>query len=152
MPRRVTGSALLSPFDSLCWERDRVERVFDFRYRIEIYTPQAKRQYGYYVLPFLHGVRLVARVDLKADRANRLLLVPGGAFGEAGIDEDEVAAALATELQTMARWLDLDDVVIEEAGSRPDRGDLSGLVRAMLSDADEGSGTIGTVGLDGAAL
>ena len=151
-PRRVTGSALLSPFDSLCWERDRVERVFDFRYRIEIYTPQAKRQYGYYVLPFLHGDRLVARVDLKADRANRLLLVPGGAFGEAGIDEDEVAAALATELQTMARWLDLDDVVIEEAGSRPDRGDLSGLVRAMLSDADEGSGTIGTVGLDGAAL
>jgi len=151
-PRRVTGSALLSPFDSLCWERDRVERVFDFRYRIEIYTPQAKRQYGYYVLPFLHGDRLVARVDLKADRANRLLLVPGGVFGEAGIDEDEVAAALATELQTMARWLDLDDVVIEDGGRRPDRGDLSSLVRAMLSDADEGSGTIGTVGLDGAAL
>ena len=162
MPRKVDGSALLSPFDSLCWERDRVERVFDFRYRIEIYTPQPKRQYGYYVLPFLHGDRLVARVDLKADRPNRTLLVPGGVFGERDIDADEVAAALATELQAMARWLDLERVVVEDEGSRRDRGDLSALVRAMLdddladaddlTDADGMSGTSATTGLGGVAL
>jgi uncharacterized protein YcaQ len=123
-PRRVDSRALLSPFDSLVWDRTRTERVFGFRYRIEIYTPPSQRQYGYYVLPFLLGSALVARVDLKSDRQVSALLVRA-AWGEAGIDPEAVAEELADELRLLADWLQLERVVIE------DRGDLTPVLRAV---------------------
>ena len=123
LPRKVDACALVSPFDSVMWERDRIERVFGFRYRIEIYVPKPKRTYGYYVLPFLLGDRYVARVDLKADRADSCLLVQA-AHAEEGVDHAEVAERLAVELRSLAGWLGLDDVTVV------DRGDLAAALRA----------------------
>ena len=126
LPRRIDARALVSPFDSVMWGRERVEQLFGFRYRIEIYTPKPKRVYGYYVLPFLLGDQYVARVDLKADRANSRLLVQS-AFAEDGVDHLDVAEPLYDEVCTMATWLGLDDVVIV------DRGDLAPALRSARS-------------------
>lgn len=125
-PRRVTGSALLCPFDPLIWERDRTERLFGFRYRIEIYVPARRREYGYYVFPFLCDGELVGRVDLKADRRTSVLRVPG-AFAEPDVDRVRVAAELAHRLRETADWLELDGVDVG------DRGDLADALRREIA-------------------
>ena len=114
-PRRIVGSALLSPFDSLIWERRRTERLFGFRYRVEIYTPKEKRIYGYYVLPYLLDGALVARVDLKAHRKDGILEVRA-AHLESGNDPGRVAGSLASDVETMAAWMGLSAVRVAPVG------------------------------------
>ncbi len=109
MPRAIQGVSLLSPFDPLVWFRPRAERLFGFEYRIEIYVPEAKRRWGYYVLPFRMGDRIVARIDLKADRASGVLLVKALYF-ESGCDQKETESALADELGALSEWLGLERV------------------------------------------
>jgi uncharacterized protein len=101
------ATALLSPFDSLVWCRPRIERLFDFHYRIEIYTPKEKRKFGYYVLPFMMNGQMVGRVDLKADRANSKLLVHS-VHTEKGIKRATINDALNNELRAMANWLQIN--------------------------------------------
>jgi uncharacterized protein YcaQ len=114
-PRKIEANALLSPFDPVVWFRPRALRLFGFDYRIEIFVPEEKRKWGYYVLPFLMGERLAARVDLKADRANRRLQVLSS-YLEAGEKPGEVAEALAAELSALAAWLSLESVSVTGRG------------------------------------
>lgn len=123
VPRKVDARALLSPFDPVVWFRPRAERLFGFRYRIEIYVPAEKREYGYYVLPFLLGEGLVGRVDVKADRAGGRLLARG-VFAEEGVDRERVGTELAVELERLADFLGLDEVVVGR------RGNLAAALRA----------------------
>lgn len=109
VPRRIEGSALLSPFDSLVWSRPRTHRLFNFHYRIEIYTPAHKRVHGYYVLPYLLDDNLVARVDLKSDRQAKTLRVQAVHY-EPGVDERVVKARLREDLRALASWLGLERV------------------------------------------
>jgi uncharacterized protein len=125
-PRQVQARALLSPFDSLIWDRERILRLFDFHYRISIYTPATERTHGYYVMPLLLGDRLVARIDLKTDSAKSALLAQS-AHREPDVDECEVAAQLAEELRSMADWLQLDRVLVSH------QGDLSGALSRVVN-------------------
>lgn len=115
-PRSITGTTLLSPFDPLIWYRERAERLFSFRYRIEIYVPEPDRVFGYYVLPLMVDGILVGRVDLKADRKNGALLVQS-AFREEGADSVAVSTALAGELERFAGWLGLGTIELGNRGN-----------------------------------
>lgn len=128
LPRKAGGTALLSPFDPLVWERSRAERIFNFHYRIEIYTPAPKRKFGYYVLPFLMGEKIAARVCLKSDRETGVLRA-NATHLEPHANAEETADALAAELLRMSAWLGLDGV---DAGAK---GDLARQLRKSLASA-----------------
>ena len=123
-PRRIEANALLSPFDNLIWFRERTERMFGVRIRLEIYTPAEKRTHGYYVLPFLEGDALTARVDLKADRKAGVLIVQASHAEPWATDATPVK--LAAELWRMAGWLGLESVRVEP------RGDLAGALERAI--------------------
>ena len=116
VPKAVHTCALLSPFDPVVWHRERTEELFNFFYRIEIYTPEKKRQWGYYVLPFLLGDSLVGRVDVKMDREKKTLNIPA-AFAEEGCNKKEVADSLAGELQKLGDWLGAESIVVGRKGN-----------------------------------
>lgn len=128
VPRQVGHAALISPFDPLVSERARAERLFDFHYRIEIYTPAEKRRYGYYCLPFLLGDRIAGRLDLKADRGSLLLRVEA-AHCETCVRPEAAAEAMAAELKLMAAWLGLQRIIVEP------RGELASSLRSALKHA-----------------
>ena len=130
--RKQSRSVLLSPFDPLVWYRPRAERLFRFRYRIEIYTPKAKRQYGYFVLPFLHDDALVARLDVRFDRQRNMLEVPAswaepGAWPSIGEAETDALEALAAELRSLSAWCGGEGVSVSS------HGDLAGRLRKTLT-------------------
>jgi hypothetical protein len=112
----VKARTLLSPFDPVVWCRPRVERIFDFSYRLEIYVPAKKRQFGYYVLPFLLGDQLVGRVDLKADRSSSKLFVQGS-YVEKKVNSDRVAQQLSIELNRLRKFLGLNEIVVRRRGN-----------------------------------
>jgi uncharacterized protein YcaQ len=129
IPRRAEVAALLSPFDSLIWERQRTERLFGFHFRLEIYTPLHKRLHGYYVLPLLLGDRLVGRVDLKSERKLNVLQVKGGSV-EAGVSVADVIEPLDRLLTELAQWLGLEKYAVTSR-----RGELMRALRRLSSAA-----------------
>ncbi len=132
IPRRIETTALLSPFDPVVWSRDRALRLFGFHYRIEIYTPAPKRQFGYYTLPVLVDDQLLGRIDLKSDRQARVLRVQSAWVepGDGSVDQraSELASRVAPVLRRAAAWQGLDDVVVTE----PLWGDAAAEVRSAL--------------------
>jgi uncharacterized protein len=116
LPKKAGATALLSPFDPLVWNRERAERLFNFHYRIELYTPETKRKFGYYVLPFLHEDKLVGRFCLKADRATSTLKV-NASHHEEGVEPAQIIDATRTEIQKMATWLGLEHIKIAKKGN-----------------------------------
>jgi uncharacterized protein YcaQ len=132
VPRSVDGRAFVTPFDSLVWERSRIERLFGMKYTIEIYLPEPKRVYGYYVCPFLLGDTLVTRCDLRADRARKVLMVQS-AFLEPGQEARRVVPDLAGELRQMQAWLELDRIEVSErgVGQADSRADSLSLLKTL---------------------